>query len=139
VLAHEQAHRRGGHGLVNLLARFLTAGLAPLPAAGLVAECLRRHLEALADDAAARRHGRETVGVALGRIALAAYPAAGLGASGASLWRVRRLIAPTPAPCWPDRLLLVTSAATLAAGLVAAAADAAAALGPVANASFCPL
>ncbi|MDQ3451561.1 MAG: hypothetical protein M3493_02475 [Actinomycetota bacterium] len=136
VVAHEGAHRRYHHSLVELLARGLTA---PLPGTGAIYECVRRHLEALADDAAVRAHGRRPVGLALGRIALASYPAAGLGASGAAVWRVQRLVAPTPAPAWRARLLLLGTTFSLAAGLVLVAAEAASALGPVADPSFCPL
>lgn len=137
VLAHEDGHRRGRHVLVDGAARALTAALTPLPAAGWSYDCVRRHLEALADDAAARRHDRRTVGVELGRIALAAYPAAGLGASGAAVWRVERLLAPGN---WLGRAaLLVPATTTLAIGLVIVLADTVQALGPVTNPQFCPV
>lgn len=136
VLTHEQAHRRGRHSIVELAARCLTA---PLPATSAVYEGVRRHLEALADDAAVRRHDRRTVGVALGRIALASYPAAGLGASGAAVWRMQRLVQPSTRTGWRDRLVLSVSGLGLALGLVVVLGDAAAALGPVAAPTFCPL
>lgn len=137
VLAHEDGHRRGRHVLVDGAARALTAGLTPLPAAGLAYDCVRRHLEAMADDAAARRHDRRTVGVELGRIALAAYPAAGLGASGAAVWRVERLLA--PANSLRRAVLLVPATATLVIGLLIVLADTVQALGPAANPQFCPV
>lgn len=136
VLAHERGHIRGGHGFLDAAARFLVAGIAPLPGAAEAYACLRRHLEALADDAAARRHGQRTVGVALGRIALAAYPTVGLGSSGASEWRVRRLVTVSQLG-WRDRALLWSMLASVAVGLVLTMAEAAHALGPVINASYC--
>ncbi|MGH8886388.1 MAG: hypothetical protein ACRDYX_14670 [Egibacteraceae bacterium] len=138
VLAHEQGHVRGRHGLVDAIMRLLTAGIAPLPAAAETYACLRRHLEALADDAAVRCHDRQTVGVALGRIALAACPAAGLGAAGASVWRVQRLVTASRMQ-WHDRLLLWSMLLGVAVGLVLATAEVAHALGPVTNASYCVL
>ncbi len=139
VLAHEEAHRRGRHVLVDGAGRALTAGLAPLPAASAVYDCLRRHLEALADDAAARRHGRHNVGVAVGRIALAAAPTLGLGAAGSALWRVERLLTPPPRRSLATRLILLAISAVLAAGLLVVLADTVLALGPVANAQYCPV
>ncbi|MDQ3972788.1 MAG: hypothetical protein M3276_00275, partial [Actinomycetota bacterium] len=46
VVAHEEGHRRGRHVLVDGAARALTAGLAPLPAAGRAYQWVRRQLEA---------------------------------------------------------------------------------------------
>ncbi|MDP8978490.1 MAG: hypothetical protein M3N17_07935 [Actinomycetota bacterium] len=137
VLAHEDGHRRGHHVVVDGAARALTAGLRPLPTAGWAYDCVRRHLEALADDAAARRYDRRTVGIELGRIALTAYPPAGLGASGAALWRVQRLLAPAKSP--PQAALLASVTALLATGLTIVLADTVQALGRVANAQFCPV
>ncbi|CAN5127738.1 hypothetical protein BH20ACT9_BH20ACT9_03290 [soil metagenome] len=138
VLAHEQAHRHGRHGVIDALARLLTAPLAPSPLAGGTYDCVRRHLEALADDVAARRHGAHSVGLALGRVALAAHPATGLGAAGAALWRVHRLMSP-PSSSWRDRVLLGAMVAGLVLGLLVVADDTAHALGPVLDAHFCPL
>ncbi|MDQ3609994.1 MAG: hypothetical protein M4D85_00060 [Actinomycetota bacterium] len=138
VLAHEQAHRRGRHGLLDAVARMLTAPLAPLPLAAGTYDCVRRHLEALADDAAARRYGSHHVGLALGRVALAASPGTGLGAAGAALWRVHRLVMPS-SPSWPDRILLGAVLAGLVLGLLVVADDTVHALGPVVNAQFCPV
>jgi hypothetical protein len=139
VLAHEDAHRRGRHVLVDGAGRALTAGLAPLPAARATYDCLRRHLEALADDAAARRHGREIVGLEVGRIALAAAPTLGLGASGSALWRVERLLTPTLHGSLATRLVLLATSAILAVGLLVVLADTVVALGPVAGARYCPV
>ncbi len=138
VLAHENGHRRGRHVLIDGTARALTAGLAPLPAARQAYDCVRRHLEALADDLAARLGDRRTVGVELGRIALAAYPTAGLGASGAALWRVERLLVPAQSPLL--RAVSLGAATTpLVVGLLIVLANTVQALGPVANPQFCPV
>ena len=139
VVDHERAHVRGRHGLVEASATLLTAPLRPLPAAREVYECLRRHLEALADDAAVRRHGGLTVGTVLGHVALKAYPGAGLGVTGACVWRVQRLLAPPATPSRRDRLLLSAMIAMMAVMFVPAVADAASALGPVAEPDYCPI
>lgn len=123
VVAHERAHQRGRHGLVDAAAGVLAAGLAPLPAAADALACVRRHLEALADDAAVRRYGVATVGVVLGRVALGARPSAGLGAAGNALWRVKRLIDPDPVPSWRARVLLGAGAALMGVVLLAAGGD----------------
>lgn len=136
VIDHEDAHRRGRHGILDLIARFLTV---PLPRMSDVYQCIRRHLEALADDDAVRTHGRQAVGVALGRIALAGYPDGGLGAAGAAVWRVQRLVAPSPTSRWRDRVLLSGAAVGLVLGIVEVAAETAYALGPIADPAFCPL
>lgn len=138
VLAHEDGHRRGRHAIVDAVARMLAAGLRPLPLAIGVYECVRRHLEALADDAADRCHDRRTVGVQVGQIALASYPAAGLGASGAALWRVERLLSPDgPSSSKRLTLALVPATTVLATGMMVVLAEPAYALGPVANPQFC--
>ncbi|MBA2529864.1 MAG: hypothetical protein H0V19_07890 [Euzebyales bacterium] len=137
VLTHELAHARGRHGIIEALATLVTAPLAPVMAGGEVYDCVRRHLEALADDVAARRHGRTAVGTTLGRVALAGHPATGLGASGSSVWRVARLVTVPHAASWRDRGLLLAMVITMTVMLSAAAADTASALGPVANPDFC--
>ncbi len=106
VLAHEQAHQRGRHGVVDAAAQLLTAGLAPLPFVRHARDCIRRHLEALADDAAVRCHDTRLVGLTVGRVAVATAPRHGLGTSGDAVWRVRRLVAPSPAASWRDRGVL---------------------------------
>lgn len=139
VLAHERAHARGRHAIVEATTTLLVAPLRPLAAADDVYECVRRHLEALADDTAVRTHGRETVGRALGHVALEAFPAAGLGATGACLWRVRRLLAPTHELVRRDRTIMTGMVVMMAVMLIVAGAETASALGPVAGADFCPI
>lgn len=93
VLAHEHAHRRARHGLVELAAQGLLCPLRPLTVAATACESLRAHLEAAADDVAARTYGREPVGRTLGHLALSEAPVVGLGVTGSSVWRVQRLLA----------------------------------------------
>ncbi len=130
---------RAGDTIVAAAAALLVAPLRPLPAADDLYECVRRHLEALADDEAVRAHGRETVGRALGRLALEAFPAAGLGATGACLWRVKRLLAPNPAPVRRDHWVMAVMVLVMAAMLLWTGAESANALGPVAGADFCSI
>jgi beta-lactamase regulating signal transducer with metallopeptidase domain len=139
VVAHEVAHLRGRHGLVEWMSRALIAPLLPLPVAGDIYDCVRRHLEALADDAAVRQHGRRAVGEALSAIALARTPVGGLGAAGDCVWRVRRLVAPARKRSWKDLAIFVPLVAMMAIGVMGATADAAAALGPVAQADVCAI
>ncbi len=139
VLAHEQSHQRGRHGVVDAATRLLAAGLAPLPFVRHASDCIRRHLEALADDAAVRRHGPRLVGLTLGQVALAARPGHGLGASGDAVWRVQRLVAPSPTTSWRDRAILGASTAIMAGTLVLGAVDTAGAVPLLLTPSFCPL
>ncbi len=67
VLTHEHTHRRGAHGLLETAAVWLAAPLPRALADDLVG-CVRRHLEAIADDAAARACGRHPTGRALARL-----------------------------------------------------------------------
>lgn len=116
ILDHERAHLRGAHHLVDLLVRSLAAGLSPWPGGRIAHEEVRRHLEAVADDAAARRCSGRTVARAIVQAA-SGKPAVGLGSGGWSYWRVDRLLRPPVAP-----LRLTVGVALLAAfaGLVGA-------------------
>lgn len=95
VLAHERGHVRGRHGLIDLAARCMAAGLAPLPGARLAHTETRRHLEALADDRAAATTNRRTVAEAI-VMAATMPPQPALGAAGWSTWRVDRILEPLP-------------------------------------------
>ncbi|WP_169334562.1 M56 family metallopeptidase [Nocardia asiatica] len=96
VLAHERAHLLGRHHLVLALTRGLAAIVPCLRLFTRGAEEAARLLEMCADDAAARRHGRDTVREAL--VALAGItpgPAGALAATSIGLAeRVERLAAP---------------------------------------------
>ena len=139
VVDHEIAHARGRHGLIDAMARALTAPLSPLRPAGDVYDCIRRHLEALADDAAVRRHDARTVGEALRAIALAHAPIGGLGAAGDCVWRVRRLVAPGRGRSWRDVAVLVPLVAMMSIGVTGTTANAAATLGPLSDADACAI
>lgn len=92
VLAHERGHIRGLHPLLDLLAVALSAGLQPWPGARIAHNEIRRHLEAAADDHAAKRTSPRRVAQA---IVAASGPAPhALGAAGWQIWRVKRLLSP---------------------------------------------
>jgi hypothetical protein len=93
VLEHERGHIRGLHPLVDLLARGLSAGLQPWPGARVAQDQIRRHLEAAADDHAARRSSPRLVARAIAVAAAAPAPDT-LGAAGWHVWRVQRLLDP---------------------------------------------
>lgn len=137
VLAHEAAHVRGHHAVVDALARLLTGGLIPLPGARDAHACVRRHLEAIADDAAVHRHGRTIVGQVLGRLALQQAPRAGLGSAGCSAWRVQRLLAPLPRPAWRVFATQTAVLVPLLAGMLAVGPTMVLALAPTAQSHFC--
>lgn len=103
VLSHERTHARGLHGLIDVAVRALAAGLAPWPGARVAFADVRRHLEAIADDGAARSSGRRVVAAAIVAAACgpSPLPAGGLGAAGFTVWRVDRLLdAPLPRRSW---------------------------------------
>ena len=139
VLAHEFAHARGGHALIEAAATFLLAPLRPMAVADDVYECVRRHLEALADDRAVRVYGKETVGRTLGNVALETFPSAGLAATGACVWRVNRLLAPREELAMRDRCVMTGMVLMMVLMFVGAGGETAGALGPVNAADFCPL
>lgn len=116
ILDHERAHLRGAHHLVDLLVRALAAGLSPWPGARTAHREVRRHLEAVADDAAARRGSRRTVARAIVDAA-STVPVVGLGSGGWSHWRVDRLLTP---PAAPLRLIAGVLLVTVPAGLIGA-------------------
>lgn len=95
VVAHERAHLDGHHAYVVAAMRGLTAAL---PKIGLFA-CAATHISSLlemcADDAAARRHGRQPLLAGLLTLSGANTPAHGLAAAGvAVLARAERLSDP---------------------------------------------
>lgn len=96
VLAHEQAHLRGHHHLILVVADALQHAFPTVSIFYEARIALGRLVEMLADDNAAQRSDRLTVATALVRLAEHGMtPVAALGASGDStLNRVRRLVAP---------------------------------------------
>lgn len=114
VLQHEQGHVRGFHSLIDLLARALAAGLRPWPGTWVAHEEIRRHLEAAADDYAARRSSATRVAQTIAVAAAAPVPL-GLGAAGWHVWRVQQLVDP-PRTSVPS--CLAVTGGLVGAGLV---------------------
>jgi Zn-dependent protease with chaperone function len=101
VLAHERAHLRGRHHYLLALTRALAKVMSGLVLFTEGANEVARLLEMCADDAAARRHGNDTVVDALIALTLAPPPGAttpthALGAAGIAVAdRVERLLFPS--------------------------------------------
>jgi hypothetical protein len=115
IIAHEQSHAQRWHAVIDLAARGLVAGLAPWPGARVAYGEIRLHLEAAADDWAARKTSRRDVATAIVEAALPPPPAMVLGAAGWAAWRVDRLLSP------PPRLLRHALIALILVGLAAVA------------------
>lgn len=117
VVAHERAHLDGRHAYIIAAARGLTAAL---PTCGLFASAashISSLLEMCADDAAARRHGRQPLLAGLLTLAGATAPAHGLAAAGiAVLARAERLSKP------PRRFSRIQTQVTLSGAVAAMAA-----------------
>jgi|GEM_PF-5415772 len=95
VFAHEEAHRKGRHPLLILVAEALARAF-PIPALRWAADSFRLALEELADESAAARLGsRELVAEALAGLALASTGTSP-GFEGNEVTRVRRLLSPPP-------------------------------------------
>lgn len=141
VLAHERAHAKGRHTVLDLVARALAAGLAPWPGAQIAKGEVRRNLEACADDSAAKTFGPGAVARAIGHVALmpALQLAPGtLGAIDWPVWRVQRLLEPQDLPLWRGMPASAAAASSLFFGAQGAAhALMGAHLLPIA--SMCPL
>jgi Zn-dependent protease with chaperone function len=82
VLAHERAHLRHRHHLLLAVVDALAAALFWLPTFRRARGSLPILLEMAADDAAARRCGRDAVSTALRKLAISPTPAGGLAARG---------------------------------------------------------
>ncbi|MFD6354609.1 M56 family metallopeptidase [Nocardia tengchongensis] len=125
VLSHERAHLTGHHHLLLTLTRGLATVLPRIELFTSGAAEIARLLEMLADDAAARIHGRETVLQAL--LTLSELPEPPDTTQAALLPRVRRLSEPAQAVRAHTRAAAV--AATLTAMFIPMAALIAAAIG----------
>jgi Zn-dependent protease with chaperone function len=97
VMAHERAHLTGRHHLMLALTRGLAATLPRVALFTTGAREIARLTEMVADDAAARRHGPDTVlGALLALSVQAPIPSCAAAATGADvLARVERLATPT--------------------------------------------
>ena len=96
VLAHERAHLAGRHHLLVVISRALAVAMPRLRLFTTGAAEIARLVEMCADDAAAHRHGGQTVAGALLALAGAsALPAPALGATATGVVeRVERLLDP---------------------------------------------
>lgn len=96
ALAHEWAHVRRRDPWLLLVATAAARTLSPLRSARACLRGLRRGVEARADDAAVALVGRTAVASAIAKAAIGPTPrgAVAMGESD-TVWRVRRLVAPT--------------------------------------------
>lgn len=105
VLAHEEAHLAGHHHLVVAAAAALHRAFPRVPLFVQAHREIARLVELVADDVAARRHGRFPVAAAMVTMAAGQAPSVALAAGGAgALERVRRLAGPAH-PLGPGALL----------------------------------
>ncbi|WP_433594178.1 M56 family metallopeptidase [Nocardia sp. CA-145437] len=125
VLSHERAHLTGRHHLLLSLTRGLATVLPRVDLFTIGAAEVARLLEMLADDAAARIHGRDTVLQAL--LTMAALPEQSDTTHAVLRSRVRRLSEPADVARSHSRTAAV--AATLTAMLIPVAALIAATIG----------
>lgn len=115
VLDHELAHVVQRHDLVVLPFLALGATFPWLAAVRCAREQVALLVEMLADDAAARRHGRRVLALALTKVGAAQAPAGGLGAGGTDvLVRVGRLLDPPPALTAAELALVLAASAGVA-------------------------
>lgn len=95
VLAHERAHLRGRHHLMLSVAAALARAFPRVPLFAQAQPELGRLAEMTADDAAARRQGREHLAKALVILSKAGARRAALAAGGpAAITRIQRLLDP---------------------------------------------
>ncbi|MGV9661548.1 M56 family metallopeptidase [Nocardia niigatensis] len=125
VLSHERAHLDGRHHLLLTLTRALATVLPRVELFTLGASEVARLLEMLADDVAARIHGRANVLQAL--LTLSSLPTPPATAEAALLPRVRRLSMPENPPRLHTRV--AAAAITLTAVFIPVAAIVTAAIG----------
>jgi Zn-dependent protease with chaperone function len=138
VLAHERAHQAGRHHWLVLLAQALRVGFPWLPAARLAGKAVARLVELVADDAAARAHGRRQVAAALAALGDApVVPTVALGAAVISATeRVSRLLTPRQ---HGGGLALLAGLLVLGLPLIAVVVAVALPLARVAGVPVCPL
>ncbi|MEW1549499.1 M56 family metallopeptidase [Streptomyces tsukubensis] len=99
VLAHERAHLRGRHHLVQIAAKAFARAFPGLPLARLAREQTALLLEMIADDRALRSHSRDALATAMCEVAAGRAPRSALGAGGTgALIRLRRILTPEAGP-----------------------------------------
>ncbi|MGW4058587.1 M56 family metallopeptidase [Amycolatopsis sp. NPDC004747] len=124
VLAHERAHLAGRHHQLLLALDVLHRAFPGVPVFLRALAEVGTLVEMLADDRAAREHGRLPLAQALAAVAGGAAPASTLGAGGEAVRRVRRLLAPPPALAKPAQAAgALASAAGIAFPFVIACAQ----------------
>lgn len=109
VLAHEQAHIAGRHHQLLIMLRAAATALPRVPVMKQSAPAVAELLEMCADDAAARRHGvNSLLGGILAMADTHPVPAEGLAAAGtATAARAMRLAEPTSSRAqWTQRAVL---------------------------------
>jgi Zn-dependent protease with chaperone function len=119
VIAHERAHLAGRHHLVLAFARALAGAIPGVALFSTGARVVPRLLEMVADDAAARSHGSQTLLDALLALSLGArVPHGAAAATGTDvLARAERLATPSTARNqWRSRLLLTATTLLIAGG-----------------------
>ncbi|HEX4790750.1 MAG TPA: M56 family metallopeptidase [Actinospica sp.] len=96
VLAHEQAHLRGHHHVLITLSAALHRAVPGVRMLRYTRHEVRRMVELIADDAAARGHGRLTVAAALATIGTGHAPGGALGIAEeqSALARITRMASP---------------------------------------------
>ena len=114
VVAHERAHLDGRHAYVIAAVRGLAAALPKIRFFGHAATQICSLLEMCADDAAARRHGRQPLLAGLLTLSGAIAPAHGLAAARVGVFvRAKRLTDP------PNRLVRIRTRVALSAAVTA--------------------
>jgi Zn-dependent protease with chaperone function len=109
VVAHERAHLRGRHHLVLVAADAIARSFPLLPLCRHAGLEIAGLVEMLADDTAARSHGRAVLATALVGVAdVGVRPSTALAAGGPSaVRRMRRMLVPPRPLCLPSRAAAV--------------------------------
>jgi Zn-dependent protease with chaperone function len=117
VLAHERAHLRGRHHVLITLAAALRRAVPRVRLIAYTDREVRRLVELMADDAAARDHGPLAVATALAVLGAGHVPGGALGVveGPGALARIARLAAP---PAGMSRGRTVLSGAVVAAAVI---------------------
>jgi Peptidase family M48 len=114
VVAHERAHLRGHHHVILAAADAIARAFPLLPLCRNAGVEIASLVEMLADDTAARSHGRAALASALVGVADSAAPSTALAAGGPSaLRRIRRMLTPPRPLCLGSRAAAVGGMAAI--------------------------
>jgi Zn-dependent protease with chaperone function len=114
VVAHERAHLRGRHHLLLAAADAIARAFPLLPLCRHAGLEIAGLVEMLADDAAARSHGRAVLAAALVGVGEGAAPSTALAAGGPSaVRRMRRMLVPPRPLRLPSRAAALGGAAAV--------------------------